>query len=93
MSVFGGLRKHEKTQDALVDLGSAALAAGVALPGQGGQNFLTGIIHLKKNNNNYGSSDAGVSVDILSHGVCVGRGVGEVAALFFMLLSSFVFYF
>ena len=34
MSVFGGLQKHEKTQYALVvvGLGSAALAAAVALP-------------------------------------------------------------
>ena len=31
MSEFGGLRKHEKTQHALVGLGSAALAAAVAL--------------------------------------------------------------
>ena len=30
-SEFGGLRKHEKTQHALVGLGSAALAAAVAL--------------------------------------------------------------
>ena len=32
MSEFGGLRKHEKTQHALVRQGSAALAAAVALP-------------------------------------------------------------
>ena len=31
MSEFGGLREHEKTQHALVGLGSAALAAAVAL--------------------------------------------------------------
>ena len=31
MSEFGGLRKHEKTQHALVELCSAALAAAVAL--------------------------------------------------------------
>ena len=31
MSEFGGLRKHEKTQHALVGLGSVALAAAVAL--------------------------------------------------------------
>ena len=31
MSEFGGLRKHEKTQHALVGLGSAALAAAVTL--------------------------------------------------------------
>ena len=32
MLEFGGLHKHEKTQQALVGLGSAALAAAVALP-------------------------------------------------------------
>ena len=32
MSEFGGLRKHEQIQQALVGLGSAALAAAVALP-------------------------------------------------------------
>ena len=32
MSEFNGLRKHEKTQHALVVLGSAAIAAAVALP-------------------------------------------------------------
>ena len=32
MVEFGGLRKHEKTQHALVGLGRAALAADVALP-------------------------------------------------------------
>ena len=32
MSKFGGLRKHKKTQQALVGMGSAALAASVALP-------------------------------------------------------------
>ena len=31
MSEFDGLRKHEKTQHALVGLGTAALAAAVAL--------------------------------------------------------------
>ena len=31
MSEFGGLQEHEKTQHALVGLGSAALAAAVAL--------------------------------------------------------------
>ena len=31
-SEFGGLRKDEKIQNALVELGSAALAAAVALP-------------------------------------------------------------
>ena len=36
MSEFGGLRKHEKTQYALVGLGSAALADAVALPREGG---------------------------------------------------------
>ena len=40
---FGGLREHEKTPHALVGLGSAALAAAVALPGYGGPNFLQGI--------------------------------------------------
>ena len=44
MSEFGGLRKHEQTQHVLVELGSAALAAAVALPGQGGPNFPKGII-------------------------------------------------
>ena len=39
MSEFGGFRKHEKTQLALVGLGDVALAAVVALPGQGGLNF------------------------------------------------------
>ena len=35
MSELGGLRKHEKTRHSLVGLGSAALAAAVALrPGQ-----------------------------------------------------------
>ena len=29
---FGGLQKHEKTQHALVGVGSAALATAVALP-------------------------------------------------------------
>ena len=43
MSEFGGLRKHEKTQHALVGLGSAALAADVALPRRGGPNFPKGI--------------------------------------------------
>ena len=32
MSEFDGLRKHKKTQHALVGLGSAALTAAVALP-------------------------------------------------------------
>ena len=31
MSEFGGIRKHENTQHALVGLGSAALAAAIAL--------------------------------------------------------------
>ena len=31
MSEFGGCRKHEKTQHALVELGSAAVVAVVAL--------------------------------------------------------------
>ena len=45
MSEFGGLRKHEKTQHALVGLGSAALVAAVALPSyKGDPNFLKGII-------------------------------------------------
>ena len=38
MPEFGGLRKREKTQHALVGLGSAALAAAVALPRSGGPN-------------------------------------------------------
>ena len=52
MSEFGGLRKHEeKNQYVLVALGSAALAAAVALPRQGGPNFAKGLIKciLKKN--------------------------------------------
>ena len=36
MTEFGGLRKHETTQLALVGLGSAALAAAVVLPRYGG---------------------------------------------------------
>ena len=44
MSEFDGLRKHKKTQQrALVGLGSAALAAAVALPRSGGPNFPKGI--------------------------------------------------
>ena len=34
MSEFGGLRKHEQTQHAVVGLGSAALAAAALLPGK-----------------------------------------------------------
>ena len=41
---FGGLRKHDKTQHAVVGLGSAALAAAAALPRIGGPNFPKGII-------------------------------------------------
>ena len=37
MSEFGGLRKHKKTQHALVGLGSADVAAAVALPGKAAQ--------------------------------------------------------
>ena len=44
MSEFGGLRKHKKTQNALVGLGSAALAAAVALPKYGAPNVLKGIV-------------------------------------------------
>ena len=44
MSEFGGLWKHEKIQQALEGLGSAALAAAVALPRYGGPNFPKGII-------------------------------------------------
>ena len=36
MSEFGGLRKHEKTQHALIGLGSTALAA-AAYPGKAAQ--------------------------------------------------------
>ena len=36
MSDVGGLQKHEKTQQTLVGLGSAALAAAVAFPGNPG---------------------------------------------------------
>ena len=39
MTEFGGLREHGKTQHALVGLGSAVLAAAVALPALGGPNF------------------------------------------------------
>ena len=39
MSEFGGLRKDEKTQHALEGLGSAALAAAVALPMSNSLNF------------------------------------------------------
>ena len=43
---FGGLRKHEMIQHALVGLGgSAALAAAVALPGKSGPNFPKGVIN------------------------------------------------
>ena len=35
----GGLRKHEKTQHVHLELGSAALAAVVAVPEEGGLNF------------------------------------------------------
>ena len=44
MSEFSGLRKHEKTQHVFVGLGSAALAAAVALPRLGGPNFPKGVI-------------------------------------------------
>ena len=47
MSEFSGLQKHEKTQHALVGLGSAALAAVVALPRKGGPNFPKGVILMK----------------------------------------------
>ena len=43
MSEFGGLRKQEDTQHALVGLGRAALAAAVALSRQGGPSFQKGI--------------------------------------------------
>ena len=42
MSEFVGLRKHEHTQHALVDLGSAALAAAVALPKERRPEFQAG---------------------------------------------------
>ena len=48
MSEFGRLRKHEKTQHALVGQGSAALAAAAALPGKGGQHSHQGLSKLKK---------------------------------------------
>ena len=43
MSEFGGLQKHEKTQHALLGLGSTVLAAAVTLPKSGSRNFLQGI--------------------------------------------------
>ena len=48
MSEFGGLRKHEQTQHALVGLGSAALAVAWILPRYGGPNFPKGIMKCKK---------------------------------------------
>ena len=48
MSEFSGLRKHEKTQHALVGLGNAALASAVAVPRKCGPNFPKGIINCKK---------------------------------------------
>ena len=48
MSEFGGLRKHEKTQHALVGLGGAALAAAVAFLTQVRRpEFVKGIIIIK----------------------------------------------
>ena len=44
MSEFDGLWKHDKTQHALVGLGSTALAAAIALPRYGGPNFPKGRI-------------------------------------------------
>ena len=44
MSEFGGLQKHETTKHAFAGLGSAALAAAVALPRKGGPNFPKWII-------------------------------------------------
>ena len=49
MSEFGGLRTHEKTQHALVGLGSAALAVAVCLPiGKAAPVFRKGIIQCMK---------------------------------------------
>ena len=44
MSEFSGLRKHKKTQHALIGLGSTALVAAVALPrlGKAAQFFQKG---------------------------------------------------
>ena len=50
MSEFCGLLKHEKTQHALVGLGSAVLAAAAVLPRQGGPNFPKGITKCTKKN-------------------------------------------
>ena len=55
MSEFGGLRKNKKTQYALVGLGSAALAAAVALPRAGGPNFPKRIIKWIRKKKNVGS--------------------------------------
>ena len=48
MSEFGRLRKHEKTQHALVGLGSAALAAAVVLPRYDDPNFPKDMIKCSK---------------------------------------------
>ena len=44
MPKFDGVWEHEKTQHALVILGSAALAAAVTFPRYGGPSFPKGII-------------------------------------------------
>ena len=62
MPLFGGLRKHEKIQHALIRLVSTALAAAVSLPREGGPNFPKGIInginHTQKLKNNETSTRA-----------------------------------
>ena len=50
MSDFGRSLKHEKTQQALVGLGSATLAAAVALPMYGISNFPKGVPKCNKEN-------------------------------------------
>ena len=51
LSEFSGLRKHKKTQQALVGLGSAALAAAVAVPRYGRPNVPKGIMNRVNYNN------------------------------------------
>ena len=52
MSEFGGFtRKHDKTQYALVGLGSTALVAAETLPRRGGPKFLKGKIKCILNKN------------------------------------------
>ena len=67
MPEFGRLRKHEKTQHALVGLGSAALVAAVALPRLDGPSFPQGIIKriiCVIKNQPYGSLSFGTEVNV-----------------------------